>query len=101
MATPESKVKKEVTKILDKYNVYYFFPSTHGYGRSGIPDIVALHEGKFIAIETKAGKNEPTALQKRELFKIKVNGGYFFVINENNLKDLESFFDDRDLEENV
>jgi len=96
MTTPESKVKKAVTKILDKYDVYYFFPSTHGYGRSGIPDIIALHNGRFLGIECKAGKNEPTALQLRELFKIQSNGGFTFVINENNLHELEQFFDDSD-----
>ena len=41
MATKETLVKKAVVKILDKHGAYHFFPATHGYGRSGVPDIVA------------------------------------------------------------
>jgi hypothetical protein len=38
--TPEAKVKASVVKILKDYGVYYFFPATHGFGRSGVPDII-------------------------------------------------------------
>ena len=73
-ATPEKKVKREVAKILDAYNVYYFYPATGGFGRSGVPDIVACFKGHFIGIECKAGKNTTTALQDRELEKIEEAG---------------------------
>lgn len=89
MTTPEAKVKLAVTKMLDKNGVYYFYPATHGYGRSGIPDIICCLKGKFIAIECKAGKNRPTALQDRELSRIHKAGGKAFVANENNVDDLE------------
>jgi Holliday junction resolvase len=58
--TPEGKVKKQVKKILDDVGAYHFSPMTAGYGRSGVPDIIACVKGKFIGIECKAGKNEPT-----------------------------------------
>jgi len=67
MATPESKVKAAVVKLLKQNGVYYFFPATHGYGRSGVPDIVCCVKGKFLAIECKAGGNKPTALQEKEI----------------------------------
>ena len=85
-ATPEKKVKTAACKILDKYNVYYFSPNTHGFGRSGVPDIICcLQGGKFLAIECKAGKNAPTALQLRELREIQLRKGISVVINEDNL----------------
>ena len=81
-ATPESKVKAAVKKVLDSYGAYYFMPPANGYGRAGIPDIIACYHGRFIAIECKAGRNKPTALQMRELTLIDAAGGETFVINE-------------------
>lgn len=92
MPTPESKVKDKVVKILKKYSVYYFFPATHGYGRSGVPDIIACFNSQFVAIECKAGKGELTALQKKELSRIAIAGGKTFVANEDTIHRVEEFF---------
>lgn len=81
-ATPEKKVKDKVVKILKGFGVYYFFPATYGFGRSGVPDIVCCFQGNFIAIECKAGKNTTTALQDRELEQIREAGGQALVVNE-------------------
>ena len=78
--TPEAKVKNAVRKILDEANVYYFMPPGAGYGRAGIPDIVACVNGYFLAIECKAGKGKTTALQDRELETIRMAGGQASVI---------------------
>ncbi len=86
--TPEAKVKRDVAKILDIYNVYYFFPPANGYGRQGIPDIICCIHGHFLAIECKAGKGTTTVLQDREIAKITQNGGTAMVINENNMQEL-------------
>ena len=83
--TPEKKVKDKVVKILKEHNVYYFFPATHGFGRSGVPDIVCCHKGCFIAIECKAGDNKTTALQDREIEGIRSAGGEALIINEDNV----------------
>ena len=48
-ATPEKRVKDKVVAILKQEGAYYFFPATHGYGRSGVPDIVACVSGLFLA----------------------------------------------------
>jgi Holliday junction resolvase len=86
--TPEGKVKKQVRATLDYFGAYYFSPATGGYGRSGVPDIVACYNGRFIAIEVKAGDNQPTALQQRELAMIQKRGGVALVINETTLDEL-------------
>jgi len=91
--TPEKKVKNEVTKILKEYNAYYFFPATGGYGRSGVPDIVACLRGYFIGIECKAGSNTTTALQNRELASIELAGGRAIIINESNINDVRKVLD--------
>jgi hypothetical protein len=89
--TPEGRVKAKVKALLDKYNIYYFMPTTGGYGRSGIPDIIACLRGRFLAIECKAGSNKPTALQERELDRIEESGGIAYVINDIGDPNLESF----------
>jgi Holliday junction resolvase len=88
-ATPEGKVKAAVRKILDKYGVYHFMPPGMGLGRSGIPDIIGCKNGKFIAIECKAGKGKTTALQDRELVAICNAGGFTFIAREDCLEELE------------
>lgn len=88
MRTPEGKVKDKIVKILKQYGVYYFFPVTGGYGASGIPDIICCHNGRFIAIECKAGKNKTTALQDAHIARIRAAGGVAVVINEENVDGL-------------
>jgi Holliday junction resolvase len=89
--TPEAKVKKRVVELLKQHDVYYFYPVTGGFGRSGVPDIVCCKQGRFFAVECKAGRNKPTALQELEIQKIRQAGGFAFVINEDNLDLLETF----------
>ena len=81
--TPEGKTKRKLTTFLNALQPvpYLFFPATGGYGRSGIPDVVGCWEGKFFAVECKAeGKlGNTTALQKREMEKVREAGGVAFV----------------------
>ena len=92
-ATPEAKVKAKVVALLKAYGAYYFFPATHGFGRSGIPDVVACLLGRFVAVECKAGKNTTTPLQDREIAAIKAADGDALVVNENNLAELEGILE--------
>lgn len=88
MATPESRVKDKVKKTLNAFGVYYFMPIGGMYSKIGVPDIVCCYKGHFVAIECKAGKNKPTALQERELKNIRDAGGYALVVNEENIDDV-------------
>jgi Holliday junction resolvase len=83
--TPEAKVKKKVVETLKHYGAYYFQPVTGGFGRSGVPDLVACYKGKFIGIECKSGDKKPTALQQKNLDDISAQGGVSLVINEDNI----------------
>jgi Holliday junction resolvase len=82
MTTPEKKVKRNVVSVLTELNAYYFYPATGGYGRSGIPDVIACLDGHFIGIECKAGSNKITPLQKRELQAIEDSGGTAIIYTE-------------------
>jgi Holliday junction resolvase len=93
--TPEGRVKKEVVAYLNELGAYYFFPVTGGYGRSGVPDIVACLNGRFVGIECKAGNNQPTALQEKNLKAIRSAGGLSFCVNSVKVlrEQLENYFE--------
>ena len=85
MATPESKVKAKVKDILERSGAYFFMPPMNGYGASGVPDIVACLNGRFIGVECKANGNKPTKLQMKNLEQIRDAGGWAFVVDETSI----------------
>lgn len=91
--TPEKKVKNQVVKLLKHHSIYYFFPATGGYGRSGVPDIVCCVSGQFVGIECKAGTNTATTLQLRELENIAEADGLALVVNEDSMNALDSILE--------
>jgi Holliday junction resolvase len=91
MATPESKVKERVKRLLDKFGAYYFMPATAGYGRSGVPDIVGCWNGQFFAVECKAGNGKVTALQQRELDRIHLAHGKAFLVRDEDVDALNKY----------
>lgn len=50
------------------------------YGTAGIPDIIVCHRGRFIALEAKVGKNQPTKLQAVTIEQIRKAGGTAAVV---------------------
>lgn len=86
--TPEGKVKTKVRKVLKELNAYYVMPVTAGFGNSGAPDYIVCYRGKFFGIECKAGGNNPTALQYKNLKDIQDCGGVALIVNEDNVNQL-------------
>ena len=87
--TPEAKVKAQIKNILKDLQCYSFSPIGGAYSQNGVPDIVGCLHGIFFGIEAKAGKGKTTALQDRELQRIKDAGGIALVVNEENLDRLK------------
>ncbi len=88
--TPEGKVKRKVTEVLKQHGVWYFMPRGTTFGRSGIPDYICCVKGRMLCIETKAGNNQPTALQKHEHELLREAGATVMVIHgpDPDLRDL-------------
>lgn len=59
-----------------------------GYTRKGVPDLLACCNGVFVAVELKATRGRPSALQLRELHRIRESGGIAVLLYP---KDLEVF----------
>ena len=87
--TPESKVKASIKKILLKHHIYYVMPIGSGYGNAGVPDFICNVNGKFLAIEAKAGRGQLTALQIKNLERINTSGGVGLTIREDMMDYLE------------
>ena len=61
------------------------------FGNSGVPDFICCHEGRFLAIETKApGKRRnTTVMQDKQIMGIHKAGGVAMVID--NADQLDEF----------
>lgn len=73
---------KQVKPFLKSLNKCWFF-KVHGgsmFQVAGIPDIIGVVNGKFIALELKAEKGTPSQLQLRIIRLIKAAGGYAEVV---------------------
>lgn len=80
--TPEGKVKTEIKRVLKAYNVWYCMPRGTVFGRSGVPDFLCCVNGRFLAIEAKAGKNKTSALQEQEIQSINEHGGRAIIVSD-------------------
>ena len=89
-STPEGLVKQKIKRILNDAGALHFSPYMAGMGVAGVSDIIALHNGMFIAIEAKAdATKKPTELQKKFLGQVRANGGIALVIHKDNLDELK------------
>lgn len=80
MATPESRVKSRVKKLLARYpGMYTYWPVPSGFGRATI-DIFGCYRGRFFAVEVKADGKKPTLRQTQELSNMEAAMGKTFVI---------------------
>jgi hypothetical protein len=91
--TPEGKVKKRLTEMLRTHKIWFYFPGNNGFGKSGLPDIVAIVKGRFVGIEVKADRTKkPTALQWKTGREIKEAGGdWFLVYDDDTIKIVEEY----------
>lgn len=81
---PETKfVKSKVTPLLKGLPKSWFF-TVQLVSIRGIPDIVGLVNGYFVALEAKVGLNDASPLQKHNIKLIREAGGFACVIDDTN-----------------
>ena len=72
----EKQVENQIKKWLEQNNYWYF--KVHGgpFQKTGVPDIIACMNGRFVAIEVKRSDGGIVSeLQKAQIQKIKDSGG--------------------------
>lgn len=72
MYKKESDLQRAVNKYLKTQDGWFYHPRDL---RKGIPDLIGVYKGWFVAIELKVGKNTPSKLQEYNLDKIQSMGG--------------------------
>lgn len=77
MRAKESVIQHQILRYLSGLGAYT--SKTVVGNKSGIPDITACFNGRYIAIEVKAKDKEATDLQKYNIDKIIKAGGIAFV----------------------
>jgi len=72
----ESELVKSIKAYLGMKQGLFFWKEHGGiYGTGGIPDLIVCYKGKFVALECKAKRKNPTVLQQITINKIKKAGG--------------------------
>ena len=90
----EKRFENEVKRYLTSIGAWWYKTFGNAYTRSGCPDILGVYRGRMIALEIKASNGRPSALQLREIERIRKAGGYARILYP---KDFDSL--KRDLEE--
>lgn len=79
--TDHARLLKEICQWFSANGIWYVRTNSHGYGRKGIPDVLACYNGRFVAVEAKVLPDKPTAWQMRELKGIQASHGIALVIH--------------------
>ena len=90
-STKEALVKNQIKKRLKAARAYWTMPVMTGMATNGTPDFAVCYQGRYLAIEAKAGDGVPTELQWARLMEVERAGGDTMVINESNLDVLDAY----------
>ena len=80
----ERDVKNLLKRVLNHFDIFYFMPAANGFGRAGVSDFILVNNGCCVAIETKFGRNTPTAQQLKFGQDMLVHGVPYVVVRESN-----------------
>jgi hypothetical protein len=84
---PETKFKEKAVRMLNTIPKSYWF-KTQQKSLRGIPDLIGIIDGTFVALELKAygkgKKSQPSPLQRKVMMDMVRAGGLVYVINPKN-----------------
>lgn len=86
----ENKVKKYL-KAKGIWHVKYF---ANSFTPVGIPDVLAVVNGKFVAIELKAEKGKTSPLQDYNIKEIERCGGIAIVLRPSGFEDFKKLIEE-------
>lgn len=77
----EKQFENKIKKFLDNLpNVWHFKEFATAGSKCGVPDIICCINSRFVALEVKAENGKPSALQERNIRKIRNAGGYAVIV---------------------
>jgi len=82
MATQKetSKVRTPIKKWLESEGWRVWKNAASAFSESGLSDLMALKDGKFICIETKLPGEKATAMQERFLRQMSESGAFIAIV---------------------
>ena len=89
--TPEKIFENDIKRFLDMHHIWYVKYFANRNTKAGIPDILACVNGYFVAIEVKAQRGKPSALQMYNVKKIRESGGFAVVVYPSGFEKLKDF----------
>lgn len=85
----EKQFENKIKKYLNDNNIWHVKYFANGFTKSGIPDILACCNGRFLAIEVKAENGRPSELQLHHIEKIKQSGGHAVIVKPSQFEELK------------
>jgi hypothetical protein len=88
--TPETILKRQCVSYLNWQHIFHF-PIMQGFASvKGIPDRIAIKDGKFYGLEFKAGKGKLSEYQEKFKKEVEGAGGIYIEVRE--VEDLQKHF---------
>lgn len=80
MGGEEKKFEESIKNFLKERNHWYVKFFANGYTKAGIPDILAVVNGRFVGIEVKASNGRASELQLYNRKKIRESNGVSIIV---------------------
>ena len=87
----EKNFEQKIKRFLDDEGVWWVKFFANSYTRSGVPDLLCCVKGYFVAVEVKAPKGKPTALQLHNCTEIRVAWGFAFILYPSGFETFKQF----------
>ena len=76
----EKNLENRAKKFIELYGGWQVKYFANGFTKTGIPDVLACVNGRFVAVEVKSSAGRPSALQIHHLKQIDESGGYSILL---------------------
>lgn len=90
----EKQFENKIKKYLKSKGIWYVKYFANGFTKVGIPDLLAVVNGKFVAIEVKAEKGKLSTLQRYNIEAIKMCGGIALVLRPSGFEEFKNLIEE-------
>lgn len=87
----EKSFENKIKMFLEHEGAWWVKFFANAYTRSGIPDLLCCINGYFVAVEVKAQNGKPSPLQIHHCTKIRMAGGFAFILYPSGFEEFKQF----------
>ena len=89
----EKTFENQVKNYLKSKGIWHVKYFANSFTPVGIPDILAVVNGRFVAIELKAEKGRTTLIQEHNIREIKKSGGIAVVLRPSGFEEFKTMIE--------